>query len=175
MIKQELIKNALYSLIIAAIAMIIYISLRFKLSYAISSVLALMHDVLFVVILFSLFKIEVNTIFIVAILTIVGYSINNTIVVFDRIRENMNKQKGKLTENVLANIVNKSVSTTFYRSLNTTITTLIPVICLIVLGSKSILTFNIAIIFGLVAGCYSSTLLAGQIWYLIEKRKLKNK
>ena len=175
MIKQELIKNALYSLIIAAIAMIIYISLRFKLSYAISSVLALMHDVLFVVILFSLFKIEVNTIFIVAILTIVGYSINNTIVVFDRIRENMNKQKSKLTENVLANIVNKSVSTTFYRSLSTTITTLIPVICLIVLGSKSILTFNIAIIFGLVAGCYSSTLLAGQIWYLIEKRKLKNK
>ncbi len=173
LVKQELIKNAIYSVLIASIAIIIYISIRFKLSYAISSILALLHDVLFVIIMFSLLKIEVNVIFIAAILTIVGYSINNTIVVFDRIRENMKTFKKNLTLNELKNVVNKSISETFNRALYTTITTLIPVICLIIIGSKGILPFNIALIFGLLAGTYSSILLAGQIWYVIEKRKCK--
>lgn len=171
-VKQDLIKNALYSVLIAALAIIIYISFRFKFSYAISSILALIHDVLFVMILFSIFKIEVNVIFIAAILTIVGYSINNTIVVFDRIRENVSLLKQKLTVSTLKEVVNKSVSETFTRSIYTTVTTLIPVICLILLGSKGILPFNVALIFGLVAGCYSSMFLAGQIWYVIEKRNL---
>lgn len=175
-VKQELVKNAIYSVLIAAICIIIYISIRFKFSYAISSILALTHDVLFVIILFSVFKIEVNVIFIAAILTIVGYSINNTIVVFDRIRENMKAKKDKLNNEVLKQIVNESISQTFTRSLYTTVTTLIPVICLMFLGSKGILPFNIAMIFGLIAGAYSSMILAGQMWYLIEKKKLfKNK
>ena len=169
-VRQELVKNALYSVIIAAIAIIIYISIRFKFSYAISSILALLHDVLFVIIMFALLKIEVNVIFIAALLTIVGYSINNTIVVFDRIRENMGKRK-KLNIEELKLVVNDSISDTLNRSIYTTITTLIPVVCLIIFGSKGILPFNIAMIFGLVAGCYSSIFLAGQIWYLIEKRK----
>ena len=173
-VKQQLVKNALYSVLIAAIAIIIYISFRFKFNFAISSILALCHDVLFVIILFSLFKIEVNVIFIAAILTIIGYSINNTIIVFDRIRENYNNRK-KLDEKVLGEIVSLSISETFTRSLYTTITTLIPVLCLIFLGSKGILTFNLALIFGLVVGCYSSMLLAGQIWYLLEKKNLKKK
>lgn len=172
-VKQELIKNAIYSVLIAAIAIIIYISIRFKFSYAISSILSLLHDVLFVIILFSLLKIEVNVIFIAAILTIVGYSINNTIVVFDRIRENMSSVKKKLTVNELKDVVNKSISETFNRAIYTTITTLIPVICLILLGSKGIFPFNIALIFGLIAGTYSSVLLAGQIWYMIEKKNCK--
>lgn len=172
-VKQELVKNAVYSVLIAVAAIIIYISIRFKFSYAISSILALLHDVLFVIILFALFKIEVNVIFIAAILTIVGYSINNTIVVFDRIRENMASFKKKLTTDELKVVVNKSISETFNRAIYTTITTLIPVICLILLGSKGILPFNIALIFGLVAGAYSSILLAGQIWYMIEKKTLK--
>lgn len=172
-VKQELIKNALYSVIIAAIAIVIYISFRFKFSFAISSILALIHDVLFVIILFSLFKIEVNVIFIAAILTIVGYSINNTIVVFDRIRENLGLHKSKMNKEELKQIVNKSINDTITRSVYTTITTLIPVICLIVLGSKGILPFNIALIFGLIAGLYSSVLLAGGVWYLIESRKYK--
>lgn len=173
-VKQELVQNAIYSVLIAAVAIIIYISIRFKFSYAISSILALVHDVLFVIIMFALFKIEVNVIFIAAILTIVGYSINNTIVVFDRIRENMSLFKKKLTSDELKNIVNKSISETFNRAMYTTLTTLIPVICLILLGSKGILPFNVALIFGLIAGTYSSVLLAGQIWYVIENRKLKN-
>ncbi len=174
-VKQELVKNAIYSVLIAAVAIIIYISFRFKFSYAISSILALAHDVLFVIILFVLFKIEVNVIFIAAILTIVGYSINNTIVVFDRIRENMAPFKKKLTSSELKEVVNKSISETFNRAIYTTITTLIPVICLILLGSKGILPFNIALIFGLIAGTYSSILLAGQIWYMVEKKNCKNK
>lgn len=172
-VRQELVKNAIYSVLIAVAAIIIYISIRFKFSYAISSILALLHDVLFVIILFALFKIEVNVIFIAAILTIVGYSINNTIVVFDRIRENMASFKKKLTTSELKDVVNKSISETFNRAIFTTITTLIPVICLILLGSKGILPFNIALIFGLVAGTYSSILLAGQIWYLIERKNCK--
>ena len=124
-------------------------------------------------ILFSIFKIEVNVIFIAAILTIIGYSINNTIVVFDRIRENINTNKGKITKEKLKEIVNISVSQTFIRSLFTTLTTLIPVICLIMLGSKGILTFNFAIIFGLIFGFYSSLILIGQIWYLFEKKNYK--
>ena len=173
LVKQELIKNAIYSVIIAAFAIIIYISIRFKFSYAISSILSLLHDVLFVIIMFSLLKIEVNVIFIAAILTIVGYSINNTIVVFDRIRENMNMFKKEPTKEELKKVVNKSISETINRAIYTTITTLIPVICLILIGSKGILPFNIALIFGLLAGTYSSVLLAGQIWYVIEKRKCK--
>ena len=175
LVKQDLIKKAIYSVLIAIIGIIIYISFRFKFSYAISSIMALIHDVLFVMILFSLFKIEVNVIFIAAILTIVGYSINNTIVVFDRIRENKAKVKGKITKDVLKKIVDDSVSGTFTRSMYTTITTLIPVVCLIILGGKGIFTFNIAMIFGLCAGAYSSILLAGQIWYLIESRKFNKK
>lgn len=171
-VKQELVKNAIYSVLIAAIGIIIYISFRFKFSYAISSIVALIHDVLVVIILFSLFKIEVNVIFIAALLTIVGYSINNTIVIFDRIRENLGNTN-KLNEKALKEVVNKSINETFIRSIYTTVTTLIPVICLIVLGSKGILPFNIAMIFGLIAGLYSSLFLAGQIWYVIEKKKLK--
>ena len=173
-VKQELIKNAIMSLIIAAIAIIIYISIRFKFSFALSSIIALIHDVLFVLIAFSLLRIEVNVIFIAAILTIVGYSINNTIVIFDRIRENYNNYQNKITKQVLKDIVNRSISETFTRAINTSVTTLIPVITLIVLGSKGILPFNIAIIFGIVAGGYSSILLAGQIWYIIESKKYKD-
>lgn len=173
-VKQDLIKNAFYSVIIAAIAIIVYISIRFKFSYAISSIVALVHDVLVVMILFSIFKIEVNVIFIAAILTIIGYSINNTIVVFDRIRENLKKTSSIKTKEDLKLIVNESISDTFTRSLYTTITTMIPVICLIVLGTSGILPFNLALMFGLVAGCYSSAILAGELWYLIESRKLKD-
>ena len=169
-VKRDLVKNAFYSVVIAAIAIIIYISFRFKFSYAISSITTLLHDVLLVMALFSIFKIEVNVIFIAAILTVIGYSINNTIVVFDRIREKQGKYKGKLTKESLKEIVDDSVSDTITRSLYTTITTLIPVVCLIILGSKGILPFNIAIIIGLVAGFYSSSFLAPQLWYKIESK-----
>lgn len=170
-VKRELIKNAIYSLVIACIGIIIYISLRFTFSYAISGLVALFHDVGMIVAIFSLFKFEVSTIFIAAILSIIGYSINDTIVTFDRIRENL---KGKSVKNLddLKGVVNVSLCQTIGRSLITTITTLFPVFALIFLGSHEIFYFNVALLIGLIAGSYSSIFIASQLWIFIEKHNI---
>lgn len=171
-VKKDLIKNAIISLLFAIIGIILYISFRYKFSFALSSVLALLHDILIIVALFSIFKIEINSIFIAAILTIIGYSLNNTIVIFDRIRENMNEynKNKRLSKEELSNVVNKSVSETLFRSINTTITTMIPVIMLIILGAKEIIEFDIAILIGLIAGTYSSIFLSSELWMILENK-----
>ena len=175
-VKRELIKNAIISLIFAALGIIIYVSFRFTFSYAVTGLIALLHDVFFIFALFSIFKLEVSSIFVAAVLSIIGYSINDTIVTFDRIKENINKNKNKIKDKAeLAEIVNKSLRDTLGRSIITTITTLIPVICLIVLGAYEILNFNIALLFGLISGVYSSIFLASQLWFDIEKRNIKTK
>lgn len=176
-VKKDLIKNAIISLIFAFIGIIIYISLRYKFSYALSAVLALLHDVIIIICLFAVFKLEISSIFIAAILTIVGYSINNTIVIFDRIRENAssyNKNK-KLTKDELNEVVNKSVKETLYRSINTTITTMLPIIMLIFIGAKEIYEFDIAILIGLIAGAYSSIFLSSEVWSIIEYKSSNKK
>ena len=170
-VKKELIKNAIYSLLLACIGIIIYISIRFTFSYAISGLIALFHDVGMVVAIFSLLKFEVSTIFIAAILSIIGYSINDTIVTFDRIRENLKAKKVK-NESELRDVVNLSLRQTIGRSLITTLTTLFPVLALIFLGSHEIFNFNVALLIGLIAGSYSSIFIASQIWILIEKRNI---
>ena len=176
LVKQDLIKNAIISLLFAVVGIIIYISIRYTKTYAISAVLALMHDVLIIFALFAIFKIEINSIFIAAILTIIGYSINNTIVIFDRIRENMHSHRGeKITKELLNSIVDESVKETLFRSINTTLTTLFPIICLMIFGAKEIITFDIAIFIGLLAGAYSSVLLSSQIWSRLEYRHAKKK
>lgn len=173
-VKKELIKNAIISLLLASIGIIIYVSFRFTFSYAITGLIALLHDVFFIFALFSVLKLEVSSIFVAAVLSIIGYSINDTIVTFDRIKENINKSKGNIKSKAdLAEIVNKSLSETLGRSIITTITTLIPVISLIILGAYEIINFNIALLFGLVSGVYSSLFIASQLWYDIEKRNLK--
>lgn len=175
-VKKELIKNAIISLLLAAIGIIIYVSFRFTFSYAITGLIALLHDVFFIFALFSILKLEVSSMFVAAVLSIIGYSINDTIVTFDRIKENINKNKGRIkTKEDLANIVNESLKSTLGRSIITTITTLIPVICLIILGSYEIMNFNIALLFGLMSGVYSSLFVASQLWYEIENKKLKKK
>lgn len=171
MVKRELIKNAVISLILAAIAIIIYISIRFRFDYAVGAIIALLHDVFLIFATFSLFGIEVSTIFVAAILTIIGYSINDTIVVFDRIRENENKEKSKNKEE-LEVIVDKSLNQVIKRSIITSVTTIITVICLIVFGSHEIMEFNIALLVGLVAGTYSSLFIASQIWYMIASKMI---
>ena len=170
LVKQDLIRNAIIALIYALVGIIIYISIRYKFSYAVSSVLALLHDVIIMICIFGLFKIEINSIFIAAILTIIGYSINNTIVTFDRIRENRKKSinDGKLTKEDLKVVANTSIKETMLRSINTTVTTMLPILCLIFLGSKEILEFDIAIIIGLVAGVYSSIFLSSSMWVFFE-------
>ena len=170
-VKRELIKNAIYSLVIACIGIIVYISFRFTFSYAISGLVALFHDVGIIVALFSLFHFEVSTIFIAAILSIIGYSINDTIVTFDRIRENLKDKKVKRVDD-LKDVVNVSLRQTIGRSLITTITTLFPVLTLIFLGSHEIFYFNVALLIGLVAGSYSSIFIASQLWIFIEKHRI---
>ena len=173
-VKKDITANAIKALIYAIIGMIIYITIRFKFSYGVSAIIALVHDSLMVLILFSLFKLEVNMMFIAAILSIIGYSINNTIVIFDRIRENKTKlYKDKIKkEEELKEIVNVSLRQTFVRCIVTTITTLLPIISLIFLGSHEIINFNIALLMGLVCGTFSSLFISSQVWMLLEKRKI---
>ncbi len=173
-VKKQLLENAIKSLIYACIGLIIYVSLRFTFTYGISSIVALVHDVLMVIICFSLFRLEVTSIFIAAILSIVGYSINNTIVAFDRARENKkklyNNKIKKLEE--LKNLVDVTLKEVVNRSLLTSMTTLLPVIALIFLGSHEIINFNYALLIGLIAGTYSSLFIALYVWYLMEKRRI---
>lgn len=171
-VKKELIKNAIYALILSSLGIIVYMSLRFKFSYAVSGLVALLHDVCIIFAIFSICKLEVSTIFIAAMLSIIGYSINDTIVIFDRIRENMKENKIKNKED-LKEVVNTSLRQTFMRSLVTTITTLLPVICLIFLGSHEIVNFNIALLIGLIAGSYSSIFIASQLWIVLESKNMK--
>lgn len=171
-VKQELIKNAILAVALAFLGIIVYVSFRFKFSYAVAGVVALMHDLTMIFALFGIFHFEVNSMFIAALLAIIGYSINNSIVTFDRIRENLRKNKEKLTQEKFMDICNKSIGETFTRSIYTSITTLIPVVALIVLGSKEIFTFNTAMLIGLIAGTYSSLLIAPALFMDIEKHSL---
>ena len=170
-VKKELVKNAILSVLLSMIGIIIYIALRFKLSYAVAAVTALVHDVLIIFALFSIFNLEVSVMFIAAILAIIGYSINDTIVCFDRIRENIKEAK-HVTKDNLADICNESIRETFSRTIYTSITTLLPVIALIVLGSSGILTFNLAMLFGLISGTYSSLFIATVLFIKLEKKNL---
>ena len=171
-VKKELTKNAIISVLLAIIGIIIYMSIRFKFNYAISAVVALLHDILVIFALFTIFHIEISVMFIAAILTIVGYSINDTIVGFDRIRENMNKEKKlkKLSRDDIKIICNESIRQTFVRTIYTSITTVLPVVSLMVLGSSGILTFNLAMLFGLITGTYSSIFIATVLFIYLEKR-----
>lgn len=173
-VKKELVKNAIISLLLASIGIVVYVTFRFQFSYAISAIIALVHDVFIIIALFSIFKLEVNTIFIAALLSIIGYSINDTIVTFDRIKENINKKyKNKLKDKQeLDELVDASLKETLIRSIITTITTLLPVICLIIFGSYEILNFNIALLIGLLSGTYSSVFIACQIWRLLFKKNI---
>lgn len=172
-VKEELIKNAILSLIIASIAIVAYISLRFKFSYGVSCIAALLLNVLVTVSLFSIFRLEVSSIFIAAILSIIGYAVNDIIITFDRIRENMNKAKKVNSTEDLENIVNESLREILNRSIVTGVTTLIPVVALIFLGASDIFEFNVALLFGLVIGTLASLFVASQLWLEIEKRNIK--
>ena len=174
-VKQDLIKNAIFSIVISLIGIILYITLRFKFSYGISSVICLVHDALMMVASVILLRVEVNSMFIAAVLAIIGYSINNTIVVFDRVRENLKKKdKENFSKDELKEVVNISIKDTMSRSIYTSLTTLLPVIALLVMGSREILTFNVAMIVGLIAGTYSSLLLAGWLYVFFASKKKNN-
>ncbi len=173
MVQKELVKNAILSVLIALVGIIVYVSIRFKFSYAVGGVVALLHDVAIMFSLFAIFRFEVSSMFIAAVLAIIGYSINDTIVSFDRIRENLSKEEWKkLTKEKFEEICNRSIGETFTRTIYTTVTTLLPVVVLILLGSSGIFNFNMAMLFGLIAGTYSSIFIATIVFMAIEKRNL---
>ena len=172
-VSGEMKKDALIAVIVATICMLIYIWFRFKnISFGLSSVVALIHDVLVVLTVYAIAKdvISVGNTFIACLLTIVGYSINATIVIFDRIRENMGE---KLAKESVADVVNKSISQTFTRSIYTSLTTLITVVLLAILGVSSVKEFAIPLIAGILAGAFSSVCIAGCIWHLFQKKGKK--
>ena len=155
-ISNEMRSNAVKALIVACIFMLFYIWFRFKdIRFAGSAIIALVHDVLVMLTGYALIRISVGNTFIACILTIVGYSINDTIVIFDRIRENMQGMK-KQTPETLAEVANRSLTQTLSRSLNTSITTIIMVLLLFILGVSSIREFALPLMIGLISGTYSS-------------------
>ncbi|WP_203333101.1 protein translocase subunit SecDF [Planococcus beigongshangi] len=171
----ELIQNALYALGIAAIGIIIYVAFRFEWRMGVASVVALIHDTFFIIAVFSLLRLEVDITFIAAVLTIVGYSINDTIVTFDRIRENMKTMKKIETVDQLENVVNVSLRQTLIRSVNTVLTVVLVVVALLIFGAPSITNFSIALLIGLIAGTYSSIFIAAQLWLVLKKKELNKK
>jgi len=171
-IGDDLKKSAIYSLGIGAILIVLYITLRFEFSFAIGGILSLLHDIIIAVGFIALMGYEVDTPFIAAILTILGYSINDTIVIYDRIRENLKRRHNKNW--TLEDCMDESVNQTAIRSLNTSITTLFSVIALLIFGGASLKTFIMTLLIGILAGTYSSIFIATPIVYILNKRKGNN-
>lgn len=172
-IGQELVQNGIIALIIASIGIIIYASIRFEWRMAVPAVIALLHDVFMILAVFSIFRIEVDITIIAAVLTVVGYSINDTIVTLDRIRENNRKIKVLRSEEEIDIIINRSLRQTATRSLNTVLTVIVVVVLLVLFGATSIFNFSLALLIGLVSGVYSSFFIAIQLWGVLKRRQLR--
>jgi preprotein translocase subunit SecF len=168
---NELADKAVIAVLIASLFIMIYVAIRFEWRFAVAAIVALLHDAFFVISVFSIFHIEVNLTFVAAILTIVGYSINDTIVIFDRIRENMRFAKIKNYDD-LKHLVNVSVSQTLTRSINTVLTVFVGALLIFILGGESIRHFSLAMLIGLLCGAYSSILIASPLWAMMKKNSL---
>ncbi len=168
-VSDEMKQDAVTAVVIATICMLVYIWFRFKdIRFAASAVAALVHDVLVVLTFYAVAKWSVGSTFIACMLTIVGYSINATIVIFDRIRENLQTRTGKQS---LADVVNASITQTFTRSINTSLTTFIMVFVLFILGVSSIREFALPLMVGIICGTYSSVCVTGALWYVLTIKK----
>lgn len=164
---SELKKSAILSLLIGGIMIILYITLRFQFKFAIAAILALMNDILIAVGGIALLGYEINTPFIAAVLTILGYSINDTIVVFDRIRETLKRK----SDSNFGELLDKSINQVITRSINTSVTTLLAIIAILVFGGDSLRTFITTLLIGTIAGTYSSIFIATPLVYLLEKNR----
>ncbi|MGB4504491.1 MAG: protein translocase subunit SecF [Syntrophaceticus sp.] len=165
---KELRNKAILSLVIAFALMIIYITIRFELLSGFAAISALVHDILVTVGLVSLFGLEVDAAFVAALLTIVGYSINDTIVIFDRIRENMGKRKKNES---LDDLVHHSIMQTLARSINTVIAVVLVLVSMLIFGGVTLKGFITILLIGVLAGCYSSIFIASPLWY--DYRRLR--
>jgi len=169
-IANEQQRSALIGMAVACLGIVLYVSVRFEWRFAVAAVISLAYCAFFVIALFSIFRLEVNLPFILAVLTIIGYSINDTVVIFDRIRENLRFAKIKSGAD-LDVLVNKSIWQTLARSINTVITVLIAAVCLFLFAGEALRMFSLAMIFGLVSGAYSSIFIASQIWLYFKKKQ----
>ncbi|QCX34773.1 protein translocase subunit SecF [Caloramator sp. E03] len=165
-IGKELRQKAITSSIVATLGILIYTSFRFELKSGVAAIIALLHDLLVMVSVYAVLQIPVNSSFIAAMLTILGYSINDTIVVFDRIREN--RRLGKYKS--FAITADASITQTLSRSINTVLTTLFTITAVYIFGVSSIKDFALPLIVGIISGCYSSIFIASPIWVMLEKR-----
>lgn len=173
-IGAEVTQNAIIASVVAVVLMLIYITFRFEFLFGVTAILALVHDLIIVLGVYSIFQIQVNSPFIAAILTILGYSINDTIVVFDRIREN----RGRFGKFEYGPLVDTSISQTLQRSINTSLTTLLAIGSIYVLGVQSIRDFALPLIVGVISGTYSSIFIASTIWCKVKESqatKIKTK
>ncbi|MDI4643933.1 protein translocase subunit SecD [Cohnella hashimotonis] len=173
-IARELARQAVYAVLLASLGILLYVCVRFEWRFALAAIVALLHDAFFVVSVFSLFRLEVNLPFIAAVLTIIGYSINDTVVIFDRIRENLRFSRSRTYED-LKTIVNRSINQTLTRSINTVVAVLFAAVALLFWGSESIRLFSLALTIGLLVGMYSSIYIASQIWLSMKKRTLRTR
>ncbi|KGK87905.1 Protein translocase subunit SecF [bioreactor metagenome] len=165
---QELRQKAILAFVLANVAILIYVAIRFEFKFGAAAILAIIHDILITVSVYSIFQIPINSSFIAAILTIAGYSINDTIVIFDRIRENVKKMR-RIDSKEIANI---SITQTMSRSVNTTLTTLITIVAVYIFV-PSIREFTFPLTIGIACGAYSSIFIASPIWVLLKNRKIK--
>ncbi|HNX28594.1 MAG TPA: protein translocase subunit SecF [Syntrophomonadaceae bacterium] len=165
-IGNELTRNALFSLLIAGVLMLIYITYRFEWAYGVAAVIAILHNVLVVLGVFSLFQWEISSSFIAAVLTIIGYTINDTIIIFDRVRENLRMKRKEPFELLL----NKSVMQTLNRTINTVLTTILPLIALLLFGGATIKFFMLAMLAGFIVGAYTSIFISSPLLYEIKNK-----
>ncbi|AGK97193.1 protein translocase subunit SecF [Clostridium pasteurianum] len=169
-IGNDLVRNAVTALSISIILMLFFIAYRFEFKFGLAAIIALLHDVLITLSVYAIGNLQINTPFIAAILTIIGYSIADTIVIFDRIRENQKKLRGK----ELIEIADTSISQTVGRSICTVTTTVVTITCLHIFV-PGVREFTIPILVGIISGCYSSIFIASPIWYLFKKRSSDKK
>ncbi|WP_294403335.1 protein translocase subunit SecF [uncultured Clostridium sp.] len=172
-IGKELTRNSLLAILAASAVMLVYVAIRFEFKFGVAALIATLHDVLVTIAVYAVFGIPVNTPFIAAILTIVGYSMNDTIVIFDRIRENLKKMRRANT----VEVANTSITETLTRSINTSLSTLVTIIAINILV-PSVREFTIPLIVGIVCGAYSSIFIASPVWVFLKektgKKKVKN-
>ncbi|MGP2526980.1 protein translocase subunit SecF [Acidaminococcus sp. LBK-2] len=163
----DLVKSAIGAVVLSWVLMIIYITIRFELRFALAAIVALIIDVLVTLTWFSVLHLEIDSSFVAALLTVVGYSVNGTIVVFDRIRENLHTHRRSES---LGDLVDTSIWQTMTRSVYTTLTTLFAVVAIFLFGGETIHNFSFAMLVGFGSGFYTSTFLAGSMWLFFKKK-----
>lgn len=173
-VAQETSREAIWAVVAASLGIGLYVTLRFEYRFAVAGIVALLHDALIVLSVFVVFRLQVNLTFVAAVLTIIGYSINDTIVIFDRIRENL-KLVPPRSRTELHALVNRSLWQTMSRSINTVLTVLIAAVMLFVFGGESIHHFSLALLIGLISGAWSSIFIAAPLWAVGYGRAMKRR